>query len=137
MPIIHTLYVPFVGLIFVVSRLSTKTGPLENFLLYSMCLGFFIPYTTKISLDKRFAKGSYHSVPGKRPWALKHNSRFWPTWCQDINCCVEAATLTAVHRCLPGSERLPRTPQYMCFVLGQKFNFTSSSHYPSGSSGWS
>ena len=21
-----------------------------------------------------------HSVPGKRPWALKHNSRFWPTW---------------------------------------------------------
>ena len=22
----------------------------------------------------------YHSVPIKRPWALKHKSRYWPTW---------------------------------------------------------
>ena len=22
----------------------------------------------------------YHSVLGKHPWALKHNSQFWPTW---------------------------------------------------------
>ena len=22
----------------------------------------------------------YCSVPGKRPWALKHNSQFWPAW---------------------------------------------------------
>ena len=22
---------------------------------------------------------NYRSVPGKRPWALKHNSRFWPS----------------------------------------------------------
>ena len=22
----------------------------------------------------------YRSVPGKRPWALKHTSRFWPAW---------------------------------------------------------
>ena len=29
----------------------------------------------------------YRSVPGKRPWALKHNSRFWPAWAltQDQN----------------------------------------------------
>ena len=29
----------------------------------------------------------YRSVPGKRPWALKHNSRFWPAWAltQNIN----------------------------------------------------
>ena len=27
------------------------------------------------------------SVPGKRPWALKHNSGFWPAWAptRDIN----------------------------------------------------
>ena len=24
--------------------------------------------------------GKYLSVPGKRPWALKHNSQFWPAW---------------------------------------------------------
>ena len=23
---------------------------------------------------------TYRSVPGKRPWALKHNLRFWPAW---------------------------------------------------------
>ena len=22
----------------------------------------------------------YHSVPGKCPWVLQHNSRFWPVW---------------------------------------------------------
>ena len=29
----------------------------------------------------------YHSVPGKRPWALKRNSRFWPVLAltRDIN----------------------------------------------------
>ena len=29
----------------------------------------------------------YHSVPVKHPWALKHNSQFWPTWAltRDIN----------------------------------------------------
>ena len=29
----------------------------------------------------------YCSVPGKRPWALKRNSRFWPAWAltQDQN----------------------------------------------------
>ena len=29
----------------------------------------------------------YRSVQGKRPWALKHNSRFWPAWALtwDIN----------------------------------------------------
>ena len=29
----------------------------------------------------------YRSVPGKRPWALKHNSRFRPAWAltRDIN----------------------------------------------------
>ena len=29
----------------------------------------------------------YHSVPGKHPWALKHNSRFRPAWAltRDIN----------------------------------------------------
>ena len=26
------------------------------------------------------AKHYYRSVPGKRPWALKYNSQFWPTW---------------------------------------------------------
>ena len=28
----------------------------------------------------------YRNVPGKRLWALKHNSQFWPTWAliQDI-----------------------------------------------------
>ena len=30
---------------------------------------------------------SYRSVSGKRPWALKHKSRFWPAWAliQDQN----------------------------------------------------
>ena len=30
---------------------------------------------------------TYCSVPGKHPWALKHNSRFWPAWAltRDIN----------------------------------------------------
>ena len=30
---------------------------------------------------------AYRSVPGKRPWALKHNSQFWPAWAlfQDQN----------------------------------------------------
>ena len=29
----------------------------------------------------------YRSVPGKRPWALKHNLRFWTAWAltQDQN----------------------------------------------------
>ena len=35
----------------------------------------------------QFCNWSYRSVPGKRPWALKHNSRFRPAWAltQDIN----------------------------------------------------
>ena len=42
----------------------------------------------------------YCSIPGKHPWALKHNLRFWPTWAltRDIYSfyyvCIEAATLT-------------------------------------------
>ena len=29
-----------------------------------------------------------HSVPGKHPWVLKHNSQFWPAWALtgSINC---------------------------------------------------
>ena len=40
------------------------------------------PYPRALCLPQQ-----YHSVPGKRPWALKHNSRFWPTWAltRDIN----------------------------------------------------
>ena len=31
--------------------------------------------------------GKHRSVPGKCPWVLKHNLRFWPAWMltQDIN----------------------------------------------------
>ena len=28
----------------------------------------------------RFILYIYSSVPGKCPWVLKHNSRFWPAW---------------------------------------------------------
>ena len=27
----------------------------------------------------------YGGVPGKRPWAHKHNVRFWPTWALTSN----------------------------------------------------
>ena len=27
-----------------------------------------------------FGQYTYRSVPGKHPWALKHNSLFWPAW---------------------------------------------------------
>ena len=37
-------------------------------------------YMHIISRVSTSAIQKYHSVLGKRPWALKHNSRFWPTW---------------------------------------------------------
>ena len=52
----------------------------------------------------------YLSVPGKRPWALKHNLRFWPAWAltRDINSV-----------CLYGScNSDPLEIQYMGAYLG-------------------
>ena len=61
----------------------------------------------------------YCSVPGKRPWVLKYNSRFGPAWALTGSkipyVCIEGATVALwneVHGCLPGSRCLPGTLQY-------------------------
>ena len=65
----------------------------------------------------RHALCIYRSVPDKRPWALKHNSQYWPAWAIKIpSVCIEDATVApwnAVHWCLPRSGRLPGTLLYM------------------------
>ena len=43
--------------------------------------------TTVHIITMAHINSKYRSVPGKHPWVLKHNSRFWPAWAltQDIN----------------------------------------------------
>ena len=44
-------------------------------------------------------KHTYCSVPGKRPWVLKHTSRFWPTWAltRNTNTCTMEVSRESVH----------------------------------------
>ena len=53
-------------------------------LLLQICI--YITSTTDFSPALSIAT-YYHSVPGKCPRALKHNSRYWPAWAltRDIN----------------------------------------------------
>ena len=38
------------------------------------------PVTTTTSIGTDICRNMYRSVPGKRPWVLKHTSRFCPAW---------------------------------------------------------
>ena len=67
---------------------------------------------------------TYRSVPGRHPWALKHNSQFWPTWVltQDQNpICLYRSCYSGPLKCgtwaLPGSGCLPGTLRYMYMTL--------------------
>ena len=62
---------------------TKKIGSLENFRPYS---------STNVHM-KHFTispAATYRNVPGKRPWVLKRNSRFWP---EIPYVCIEAATV--------------------------------------------
>ena len=44
---------------------------------------WYLTLNTTVKIRVRgwlFRRIVYHSVPGKRSWALKHNLQFWPAW---------------------------------------------------------